>query len=146
MSIFFAFILLLRTPLVIPVSPDPAYAVGPGESLPLSSHNHKREAANGATLLEIVPKNLQENSYVGHYDVRNERNEHEHASSQTEHNRNDSHGGQDVARHEGHMPTQTSSHDGPPVNAVGQGNAVLNKTITTSQSAEEILKVVALCV
>lgn len=145
MFAFFLFTLLVKTPLVKPVSRE----VGPREAFPIpSDRTRRREAETGATVLEIVPKDPQKELYVGHYNA-GEGDGQQRTSSQPELTHEDLYAGHDEAKHEGDGHTHNSSHQGPSVSVVKQGDAA-SKIITTRRPAQSAHrdreKVSVLCV
>lgn len=122
MSILLTFVLLVWTPLVKPVNIDPE-SVPVRRSLPIPSYRaHRREGVNEESVLEIVPKDAQEDPYAGHhYEASHEGDGlmgHTHASVQPAPNEEESHAARDEVIDEGDRHTHGPSQDEPPVGVV----------------------------
>lgn len=117
-SVLPVFILLVRTPLVRPVTADPGAKSSPvRRSLPIPSYRtHRREGVNEESVLEVVPKNPQENPSAGHGGDGLEGQE--HAPAQFALKVEESHAAHDEVRDEGERDRHDPSQVEPPVGVV----------------------------
>lgn len=129
MTVFFVFIVLLTTASVkLEVE-----GVSERSALPLPSHRSHRRDENQETVLEIVPKDANEDPYAGkHYEARHEGDSHTLSSTQSDPTAEESHVRHHEVRNEDIYHTAREKES--PVSVVVEGRPEENNSSNNKSS------------